>query len=544
MKIIKLLYGLFIFFILGINSKAIAQITINGGSLSIGNNAKVVLYNNILSNTDILGNGRLVMKDYATQTINTNGKLIPNLEIDNLNNINLSGNTSVRDTLLFTNGKILINGNNLILGAQSKITNSSNSKFIVTNGNGKVIKSVLNNTPFNFPVGNDVSTYNPVIISNQGTADSIGVKCMANAYTNGTTGAAFTTDLVDASWELTESVAGGSNITLTAFWNASDELPAFNRLASGIANYVTAPTSNAGWDLINSQLGAASGTNPYSYTRTGITNLGAFAIGSKKLLSSLIINAKVFLQGAYDSTASLMRDSLRRKNLIPTVEPYSGIAGFTHIGSGGNETASSLIVGSAATADNNAIVDWIFLQLHDANTGNIICTKSALLQRDGDIVDTDGISPVNMVGNLPGNYYLSIRHRNHLGVKSQNLLTLYRNTSFPYDFTTSLSQAFAGSVTNTPMTLLKNSVYGMWAGNANADNYINIVGGNTTNNDYLKLLNKLGTSTNMINNVYENEDLNLDGVIRMTGLSSSLNDYLILFDAVRSTISTITQPVF
>jgi len=41
-----------------------------------------------------------------------------------------------------------------------------------------------------------------------------------------------------------------------------------------------------------------------------------------------------------------------------------------------------------------------------------------LLQRDGDIVNADGTSPLFFSGIAGGNYYVSIKHRNHLGVMS------------------------------------------------------------------------------------------------------------------------------
>lgn len=331
---------------------------------------------------------------------------------------------------------------------------------------------------------------------------------------------------------------------MTATWNVVDELPGFNRLNSGIANYVTAPVNFVGWDLLNNMLGNATGVGPYTYTRAGISNLGAFAIGSKKFLSPLIVSAKIFLQGNYDPLTGLMTDKLRTLNLIPTAEPYTGMTTFTHTGSGGNETAPASVIQSTASAGNNAVVDWVFVQLHDANTGNVISTKSALLQRDGDIVDTNGIAPLNMYGNAPGNYYLSVRHRNHLGVRSANTIALSKIAGNVYDFSSSLSQCFAGSVSNPPAAFLNTGVYGLYTGNINNDFSVSMTGATAASNDLQTLLNTLGISTNIQNNVYQKADVNLDGIIRMTGLKSSQNDYLRLLDAVGPNINTIIQPNF
>ncbi len=131
-----------------------------------------------------------------------------------------------------------------------------------------------------------------------------------------------------------------------------------------------------------------------------------------------------------------MSDSLRIFNFIPSTEPYSfppfnkpQIAGL------GGETISTSIL---AVTGNNAIVDWIFLELRaSSNSSTIVATKRALLQRDGDIVShVDGMSPVFFSGITAGNYYVSVKHRNHLGVMTSNAMML-NACGTTIDFTTS-----------------------------------------------------------------------------------------------------------
>ncbi|MCB0811724.1 MAG: hypothetical protein KDB87_00895, partial [Flavobacteriales bacterium] len=75
-------------------------------------------------------------------------------------------------------------------------------------------------------------------------------------------------------------------------------------------------------------------------------------------------------------------------------EPYTSL-GYVHVGDGGNESTTA---GVLAATGNDAIVDWVVLELRDANDPTtVVNTRSALLQRDGDIVDTDGSSPVAMM---------------------------------------------------------------------------------------------------------------------------------------------------
>jgi hypothetical protein len=89
--------------------------------------------------------------------------------------------------------------------------------------------------------------------------DHIGVRCLPEALTNGYTGAPIEKDAVAASWDVTESVAGGAKLTLTVQWNTTDELPHFDRSGCGLARYY--PTD--GWTLDAANLAPAGGNDPF-----------------------------------------------------------------------------------------------------------------------------------------------------------------------------------------------------------------------------------------------------------------------------------------
>ena len=232
MKFKKLLAAVLIFSAFS----AKAQLYIDNAQLTIQSGASVVVQGDVNSNSNILGDGKLVMKGSGAQNFNMNGNMVPNLEIDNAANVILTGNAQVGTSLTMTNGKLNLGANNLTIGASATIAGADASKFIVTDSTGKLVKTNLGSTAFTYPVGNSATTYNPVSISNSGTADNIGVRCLANVLKQGTTGTALTTDVVDASWDISEDVAGGSNLSVTANWNATDELTGFNRSKGGIAN--------------------------------------------------------------------------------------------------------------------------------------------------------------------------------------------------------------------------------------------------------------------------------------------------------------------
>ena len=100
-------------------------------------------------------------------------------------------------------------------------------------------------------------------------------------------------------------------------------------------------------------------------------------------------------------------------------------------------------------------------------TGLVYGRRAAFLKSDGTIVDTTGSSPVLFNGLSEGNYYIVIRHRNHLAVMSKNSVSLSGSSSL-YDFTTAQEQAYG----TNPMKALSGGGFGMIAGDANGDGFI------------------------------------------------------------------------
>lgn len=90
----------------------------------------------------------------------------------------------------------------------------------------------------------------------------------------------------------------------------------------------------------------------------------------------------------------------------------------------------------------DAIVDWVFVELRaENNQTNIVASRSGLIQRDGDIVDIDGVSPLSFAGTAVNNYYTVVRHRNHLGVMSATPISPEQLGSL-VDFTSPATQTF------------------------------------------------------------------------------------------------------
>jgi uncharacterized repeat protein (TIGR01451 family) len=241
------------------------------------------------------------------------------------------------------------------------------------------------------------------------------------------------------------------------------------------------------------------------------------------------ITPKAFLLGAlFNTNTALMRDDLRTKGLIPFNQPYGNLE-YSDVAYTGTETTTSAVL---AVSDNNAIVDWVVVELRDAtNPATINYRQAALIQRDGDIVQADGVSPLSFC-NLPASqYYVAVRHRNHLGVMTATAIALGANTLVDFSVsTTNTWKSLNASITsNYPQAPNINGVYAMWSGNASIDKSVKAQG---SNNDQSAIVQSVwndpgNTSYSNIYSVnkYLRSDINMNGVTKMQGTFNDV-DYL------------------
>ena len=160
------------------------------------------------------------------------------------------------------------------------------------------------------------------------------------------------------------------------------------------------------------------------------------------VVNDVFLNIRVYIEGALmnnDGQISslgrpMMRDDLRNSpftglNYIPVNDPYtfqSNVSSdvhlvYNHIGPhllAKNQTIPDSMSVFSVTGED-AIVDWIHIELRAKdNMTNAIATRAGLLQRDGDVVDLDGISPLRFQGINVDSCYVIAKHRTHLGVMS------------------------------------------------------------------------------------------------------------------------------
>jgi photosystem II stability/assembly factor-like uncharacterized protein len=258
-------------------------------------------------------------------------------------------------------------------------------------------------------------------------------------------------------------------------------------------------TTNGGtdWTIENS----GTSNNLWSVTFTDANNGTIVGQGGTILRTTgppdfVIANLKVYLEGPYNGSGG-MTTTLNSNNLIPldSDDPYpTTVYGYTA------STVSSI---------PDSVVDWVLVELR---TGTASTTKvderAGFLKSNGTILDTDGTSPLEFTGLSAGNYYVVVRHRNHLAIMTASAISL-SSSSAQYNFCTAQSQAFGIN----PMKDLGSGNFAMIAGDMDGDGNIDY------SND---LLNKWLPSFGFYG--YLSEDTNLNSDVDYT--EDLLNDWL------------------
>ncbi len=241
----------------------------------------------------------------------------------------------------------------------------------------------------------------------------------------------------------------------------------------------------------------------------------------------VLVSPKVFLGGPYNSATTTMTDGLRVLGRVPLVEPYS-VLGYVHTGLGGGET---ILPSALLVTGDNAIVDWVVVELRSAsNSGAVLASRSALVQRDGDVVGMNGTSPVPFAL-AAGSYYVAVRHRNHLGVMTATTRALGTATT-TVDFTVSGTTTFG---TNARNTVGGRMVF--WPGDVDRNGVVKYAG---VGNDRDPILEAIGGSvpTSTVSNMYSTTDVNMDGVFRYMGAN---NDRDIILQTIGGSVPTATR---
>ena len=209
---------------------------------------------------------------------------------------------------------------------------------------------------------------------------------------------------------------------------------------------------------------------------------------------SLSISPTVILEAAFDADDFGFTPMFANiREIIPTTSPYNA-----------SETCDSSVF---ETTGDGAVVDWVEVQLRNADDINeIVSSKSALLLRNGNIVDVDGVSGLIMTA-WEGTYYVAIDHRNHLTIVSDTTyeLELFQGTNIDFR---NPENVVGGT---NALTDLGNNSYGMPLGDADGN-------GQIQNSDASTTIFQIGISG------YNAYDVDMNGQVQNSDVNTILQN--------------------
>jgi len=223
-------------------------------------------------------------------------------------------------------------------------------------------------------------------------------------------------------------------------------------------------------------------------------------------LNTVVAQINIVLEGAYNHDMMLMNSDLYNNNKLPTKQPYDTFPWDLQ---------------NSATNSNlpNTVVDWVIVEARDANDINIVLEQqAALLLNDGTIVDNNnrynGVAFYTLNENQ--DYYIAVRHRNHLDVVSANAISLPNANT--YDFSSSLTQAMGPN----SMAEIGNNKYAMFAGDTDGNGIVSVA-------DFNIYTAQVGAVA-----VYENADIDLDQHVTVSDFNAYFqNASVIGIEAIR-----------
>ncbi|MCU0387007.1 MAG: hypothetical protein MUE71_00180 [Chitinophagaceae bacterium] len=527
---------------------ASGQLVIDQATFFIGEGAVVTVQGNLQTNVAIQAGGsgatqgKIQMKGSGLQTITATSATaaIPHLEIDNASNVTLGGSFDLKvdNRLNFVNGRLQLAGRNLIVPDNITFVGLASNRFIETNGAGEVRQMVPAPvaSPKVIPVGNG-SNYSPA----QYTAT--GVTVNASSYIGiRATGAAIPTPerhprtetYLGTAWSVSRSGITGGTVNVQGTYVDGQILGLGTPVESDIVGMFW---NGSTWSLAGGAQNAANNTVAANVPGNGIV------YGMNKFI---LANVKTYLQGAFNAGTGLMRDQLRTTSadytsgnpavnpLIPLNDPYRTAdynTFFVHTNNATAESIAGSVLNNAVNAGDN-IVDWVFLELRsNANPSTVLQTRSALIQRDGDIVDVDGVSSVYFKNVDGANYNVAIKHRNHVGVRTANASALSLNQPVTQ---INLSSAAANYLNNN-VAQLNPGVFGLFGGNANKNLNTRISGPDGVTSDFEFLKAFIGASPQVQG--YSSSDVNMNRSARISGADATISD----FEFIKAVLGSAAQ---
>ena len=297
--------------------------------------------------------------------------------------------------------------------------------------------------------------------------------------------------------------------------------PVRNYDAQNPANYSISPYVTINCAVLNSDYKSAtlrtsvhSSSKNYCLTANNIRDINGNLISQQMNKidyyygKGIKLDIKVFLEGAYSN--GLMTTTLNTLRLLPSSQPYY-ILPWLYSGS---EKLSVI---------PPDMVDWMLVELRSSsNPLLLISSRAGLLMKSGEITDIDGQNYITFYNIDAGNYFISLKHRNHLSIMSYQPVFISENP-IQYDFTTGINKAFG----NSSLVNLKNNTFGMPGGDSDANGIINVL-------DYALV------ARNIFQNGYKQSDLDMNG---MTSILDYQRTYNSIFKTPPFHINNADSPI-
>ncbi|MCD4665222.1 MAG: hypothetical protein K8R68_08115 [Bacteroidales bacterium] len=260
----------------------------------------------------------------------------------------------------------------------------------------------------------------------------------------------FYADPLQVKWDATDDSFGVSPVTISV---STDGGATYTDVASGLPNtdsaYVAAPQEISDLALVKVFVQDQFGLTAYDESDAVFT------------LQGISVDLKAFFEGPFAGAGMLAY--LNFFGYVPLAQPYDAEPW--------NYTGTESVAG----IPNDDVVDWVLIEIREAQdaasaTGaTMLAQQAAFILNDGSVVGLDGSAVLQFGNSITENLYAVVWHRNHLGIMSNNPLTVAGN-DYSYDFTTGANQIYGGS---SGAKELAGGIWGMVSGDGDADGQIN-----------------------------------------------------------------------
>ena len=209
--------------------------------------------------------------------------------------------------------------------------------------------------------------------------------------------------------------------------------------------------------------------------------------------NGIYVQIRADLQGVFDTSLYMMQSTLAEDKLVPCEQPFNQ-APWNY--EGVEEVNCEM-------PDN--VIDWILVEVrHPLLPEIVIDQKACLLMANGNIVEPEGLEALYPQGIVfpdllyGGDYYISVKPRNHLAVMSKKAISFPQLA--PFNFSDPINVKGGAN----QLADLERGFYALRSGDYNADGTITI-------DDYIGYKNQAAN----INDYYQ-ADFSLDGSVTVT----------------------------